>query len=99
MNMVDKENLIEQINIVLEHVGLKQQKDNKPILTTIYTRYEQLKHALEDERDISIYSIRGSVRAYLDSYSDYYDPIINELGNAEKMYIRMVGSECRTIKR
>ncbi|WP_339229120.1 hypothetical protein [Aeribacillus sp. FSL K6-2833] len=41
---------------------------------------------LEKDKDIKAINIIGSIRAYLDSYSDYENPLLEELHKSEKLY-------------
>ena len=57
------------------------------ILNLIYIRYkkayEMIKEKRENEKIMYIY---GGVRAYLDSYSDWDNPLLSKMGYVEDLY-------------
>jgi hypothetical protein len=56
------------------------------VLELIYKRYYDAMQLLENgENDRKKFHISGGVRAYLDSYSDYSNPLLNEMHKAEKL--------------
>lgn len=84
--MDKKKQLIEQIKIVLNH--LKKDYGNEiknGVLQLIYNRYKNALEILESNRNIKGININGGTRAYLDSYSDYQNPLLGELYKAEKL--------------
>lgn len=61
------------------------------ILNLIYIRYknafEIIKEKKEKEKIIYIY---GGVRAYLDSYSDWDNPLLSKMGYVEDLYKKYI---------
>ncbi|MBN8209819.1 hypothetical protein JI666_13765 [Bacillus sp. NTK071] len=85
--MDKKKQLIEQIKVVLNHLEVNYSNEiNDGILQLIYKRYEKALEILENNNDIKNINIVGGVRAYLDSYSDYENPLLGELNKSEKLY-------------
>ncbi|WP_346355275.1 hypothetical protein [Azotosporobacter soli] len=70
---------------------IEQQNQNTPskMLELILRRYKKADEILATEEiaidDLKKICIAGSARAYLDSASDYMNPILEEMGIAEKM--------------
>jgi hypothetical protein len=60
-----------------------------PMLEMIISRYQHANDILESSNlenlTIDMFKISGSVRAYLESYSDYMNPMLGEMDKAEKM--------------
>lgn len=52
----------------------------------LYIRYKSALEILENDKDIKEINIIGGIRAYLDSYSDYENPLLGEFHKAEKLY-------------
>lgn len=80
--------MIEQIKIVIQELE-KNYEDEislKGITQLIYKRYKDALVILENSDDISNIKIVGGIRAYMDSYSDYNNPILKEMYKAEKIY-------------
>ena len=44
----------------------------------IYKRYKNALEILENDKNIKDINIVGGIRAYLDSYSDYENPLLGE---------------------
>ena len=85
--MSNKDELYEQIKAVLKLIE-ERHKENlrKGVLELIYKRYSNALQLLENnEMNKEKFSIAGGVRAYLDSYSDYNNPLLNEMNKAEKL--------------
>ncbi|WP_397538199.1 hypothetical protein [Rummeliibacillus pycnus] len=59
------------------------------VLQLIYNRYKKALEILENNEDIKGINILGGVRAYMDSYYDYQNPLLGELHKAEKI-IRII---------
>lgn len=57
----------------------------KDIFQFIYRRYKNALEILENNKDIARINIIGGVRAYMDSYNDYQNPLLEELHKAEKL--------------
>lgn len=84
--MDKKKQLIEQIKMVINKFEEDYAKDiNSGVLQLIYIRYKKALEILENNEDIKGINILGGVRAYLDSYNDYQNPLLGELHNAEKI--------------
>lgn len=74
-----QKHLIKEIGDILNYFSPLPEE----IAQTIYKKYYKLKEKIE-VNDIKINLIKGSVRAYLDAYSDYENPILNKMYNLEK---------------
>ncbi|NBJ68734.1 MULTISPECIES: hypothetical protein [Clostridia] len=84
--MNTKTELVEQIKLVLNKLNNDYETEiNNGILHLIYTRYEHALRALENNEDVNNINIIGGVRAYLDSYSDYQNPLLEEMHKPENM--------------
>lgn len=55
------------------------------ILDTLYERYKKAEKILSENEDIEKIMIIGGCRAYLDSFSDYNNPLLEEIGKAERL--------------
>ncbi|MDM5358781.1 hypothetical protein ABIE66_002595 [Peribacillus sp. B2I2] len=89
--MDKREQLIEQIKLVIN----KLEKDycseiNSGVLQLIYKRYKNALEVLENNEDIKEINIIGSIRAYMDSYSDYQNSLLVELHKSEKLNKEML---------
>lgn len=60
-----------------------------PMLEMIISRYQHANDILErnslEDLNKDVFRINGSVRAYLESYSDYMNPMLGEMDKAESM--------------
>ena len=66
-------------------VDLKNRQSIEPKLDLIISRLEKTKSLLSGNiRSLTLNPINGITRAYLDIFSDYEDPIINDLYFLEK---------------
>jgi len=85
--MENEKELYKQIKVVLKLIEENyNENQRKGVLELIYKRYFNALQLLEnDEKDKGEFHISGGVRAYLDSYSDYSNPILNEMHKAEKL--------------
>jgi len=72
-------------------INLRVRQIYEPKLSTIVLRLEQLK-TLINNNNIKQNPIRGIVRAYLDIFSDYEDPIIKKLEFLEQEVERIIKS-------
>lgn len=89
--MDKKKELLEQIKIVINKLEIEHKDEiSSGIMQLIYKRYKNALDILENNRDIKQINIIGGVRAYMDSYSDYNNPILGELHKAEKLYKQLV---------
>ena len=67
------------------------------ILNLIYVRYKKAYEIIKEHKeDDSIIYIHGGMRAYLDSYSDWNNPLLGKMGNLEKLYDRHVIKHSKT---
>lgn len=65
------------------------------IMQLIYKRYKNALDILEKNKDINRMIIIGGARAYMDSYNDYNNPILDELYKTEKLIKNLYESECK----
>ena len=97
--MDKKKQLLEQLKIVINSLEKDYAKDvNSGILELIYRRYRRALKILENDRDIKEITIIGGVRAYLDSHSDYQNPLLEELHVAEKLSEELLGEHHNIVK-
>lgn len=84
--MDKKKQLIEQIKVVIIKFDEDYAKDiNSGVLQLIYKKYKKALEILENNEDIKGINIMGGVRAYMDSYNDYQNPLLGELHKTEKI--------------
>lgn len=84
--MDKKKALLEQIKIVINKLEIEYKDEiSSGIMQLIYKRYENALDILENNKDIKQINIIGGVRAYMDSYSDYNNPILGQFHKAEKL--------------
>jgi hypothetical protein len=79
-----KRQIITVIN-VLEKDYSNEIKKEKDILQLIYKRYKNALKTIENNQGINRVNISGGVKAYLDSYNDYQNPLLEQLHKAEKL--------------
>lgn len=85
--MDSKNQLIQQIKIVLNNLEQDYCNEIKSgVLQLIYKRYERGLEILGEDEEIKAINIIGGIRAYLDNYSDYENPLLEELYKAEELY-------------
>ena len=83
--------LLEQIEIVIKKLENEYDKEiNDGIMNLIYKRYTNALNILKNNKDINEINIVGGVRAYMDSYNDYNNPLLGELYKAEKLYKQLM---------
>ncbi|MGE7907096.1 hypothetical protein ACQKNS_22115 [Peribacillus sp. NPDC094092] len=84
---MDKKNqLINQIKVVINNLENDYYNEiTSGVLQLIYIRYKNALTILENNKDIRELNIIGGIRAYMDSYSDYQNPLLGELHKAEKL--------------
>lgn len=81
-----REKLTKQIKTVINILEKESCNDiKKDIFQLIYRRYKNALEILENNKDIMEINIIGGVRAYMDSYNDYQNPLLEELHKAEKL--------------
>ncbi|MGX3067169.1 hypothetical protein [Ursidibacter arcticus] len=71
--------LIKEIEVVLFNF----ENSNSKMGMTIYQKYSYLKKGLENG-NLNSNPINGSVRAYLDAFNDWDNPILEVMDNLEK---------------
>lgn len=87
MKRAEQSALTTQIEKVLEMLSIRMLTENNPFLRTMEKKYRSLLSALEQGDDLRRHSIRGSVRAFLDACSNWDNPFMEELHQAEQLYI------------
>ena len=86
-----KRELLEQIEIVIKKLEIEYEAEvNSGIMKLIYIRYMNALDILKNGNDVNQINIIGGVRAYMDSYNDYNNPLLGELHKAEKLYKQLV---------
>ena len=84
--MEKREQLTKQIKTVINVLEKECCNDiKKDIFQLIYRRYKYALEILENNKDIEQINIIDGVRAYMDSYNDYQNPLLDELHKAEKL--------------
>ncbi|MCM3674558.1 hypothetical protein M3699_11820 [Peribacillus simplex] len=84
--MDKKKQLIDQIKVVINNLENDYYNEiTSGVLQLIFKRYKNALDVLENNEDIRELNIIGGVRAYMDSYSDYQNPLLGELYKAEKL--------------
>lgn len=85
--MNNKDELIKQLKVVIQCLEEKYNKsERKGVLELIYKRYNNALELLEsNEANKDNLHILGGVKAYMDSYSDYNNPLLSEMHKAEKI--------------
>lgn len=67
------------------------------ILNLIYVRYKKAYEIIKEHKeDDSIIYISGGGRAYLDSYSDWDNPLLGKMWDVEKLYEKYVMKKPKT---
>jgi hypothetical protein len=86
-----KKQLIGQLKVVINNLEKDYSNEiTSGALQLIYKRYKNALEILENNKDIKELNIIGGVRAYMDSYSDYHNPLLGELHKAEKLNIELL---------
>ena len=84
--MDKKKQLIDQIKVVINNLENDYSNEiTSGVLQLIYIRYKKALDVMENNEDIREVNIIGGVRAYMDSYNDYLNPLLGELHKAEKL--------------
>jgi hypothetical protein len=84
--MDKKKQLIDQIKVVINNLENDYYNEiTSGVLQLIYKRYKYVLDVMENNEDIRELNIIGGVRAYMDSYNDYQNPLLGELHKAEKL--------------
>ncbi|WOO37879.1 hypothetical protein R2R35_05085 [Anaerocolumna sp. AGMB13020] len=85
-----KKQLEIQIVKVLELLKRRLEDDpNRPILKTLYDRYDKAQKILLYNEDTKKIIINGGCRAYLDAFSDYMNPLLIEMDKAEELVFKL----------
>ncbi|MBT2647097.1 hypothetical protein J7E52_10250 [Bacillus sp. ISL-34] len=88
-----KKQLIDQIKVVINNLENDYYNEiTSGVLQLIYIRYKNALKALENNKDIRELNIIGGIRAYMDSYSDYQNPLLKELHKAEKLHKELLNA-------
>ena len=99
LDLEKREMLLQGIEAVIKDMenrySISELEDG--VLKYIYNRYRKAYQFVEEHReDDSIIYIHGGMRAYLDSYSDWNNPLLGKMGNLEKLYDRYVIKHSKT---
>ncbi|MFS0602636.1 hypothetical protein [Peribacillus frigoritolerans] len=82
-----KKQLIDQIKVVINNLENDYYNEiTRGVLQLIYKRYKDALDVMENNEDIRELTIIGGVRAYMDSYTDYQNPLLGELHKAENLH-------------
>jgi hypothetical protein len=85
--MDNRDELRTQLKIVISYLEENYSNiERKGVLELIHKRYNNALKSLKNNKfnKENLY-ILGGVRAYMDSYSDYNNPLLNEMYKAEKL--------------
>ena len=89
--MNEKQKLQIQVDKVIELLKIRIEDDStRPILNTLIERYIKAQEILKNEDDIQKIVIRGGRRAYLDTFSDYMNPLLIEMDKAEELLSKLL---------
>lgn len=84
--MNKKEKLTRQVKTVINILENEYPNEiKKDIFQLIYKRYKNALEILKNNKDFNRINIVGGVRAYIDSYNDYQNPLLKELHKAENL--------------
>ncbi len=84
--MDKKKQLIDQIKVVINNLENDYYNEiTRGVLQLIYKRYKDALDVMENNEDIRELNIIGGLRAYMDSFNDYQNPLLGELHKAEKL--------------
>lgn len=84
--MNKKNELIVQIKKVIGKLETEYRDEiTDGIIKLIYNRYKDALDILENNKELSKINIIGGVKAYMDSYNDYNNPLLGEMYKAEKI--------------
>ncbi|CAM4328272.1 hypothetical protein L1N85_26865 [Paenibacillus alkaliterrae] len=89
LNNTEQDRLHMQFKKVLILLEQHYSTQPTPMLEMIISRYQNANDILEknnlEDLTKDMFKIGGSVRAYLESYSDYMNPMLGEMEKAENM--------------
>ena len=89
--MDKKEQLTRQVKTVINILEIEYSNEiKKDILQLIYKRYKKALEVIENNKDLNTINIIGGVRAYMDSYNDYQNPLLKELHKAENLLKELI---------
>ena len=89
--MNEKQKLQIQVDKVIELLKIRIEDDpTRPILNTLIERYIKAQEILKNEGDIKKIVIRGGFRSYLDTFSDYMNPLLIEMDKAEELLSKLL---------
>ncbi|MFJ7366870.1 hypothetical protein ACIQWQ_22520 [Peribacillus frigoritolerans] len=81
-----KKQLIDQLKVVINNLEKDYSNEiTSGVFQLIYIRYKNALDVMECNEVIRELNIIGGVRAYMDSYNDYQNPLLGELHKAEKL--------------
>lgn len=85
--MSNKNELKNQIKLVIRFFEEKYQiTERKGVVELIYKRYIKALKLLESNMaNKDNLNLQGGIRAYMDSYGDYNNPLLNEMYKVEKL--------------
>ncbi|MCT4648622.1 MAG: hypothetical protein N4A74_26780 [Carboxylicivirga sp.] len=85
--MSKKNELKDQVRLVIKFIEEKYQEDEmKGVLGLIFKRYNNALKLIDNNMaNKDNLNIQGGIRAYMDSYSDYDNPLLNKMHKAEKL--------------
>lgn len=84
------EKLTVQVKKVIDLLKQRLENDpDRPILKTLYDRYTKAEEILLYNKDIGKIMIKGGCRAYLDTFSDYMNPLFIEMDRAEELLLEL----------
>jgi hypothetical protein len=78
-----KKQLIDQLKVVINN--LEKDYSNEITSGVFQLIYINALYVMENNEDIRELNIIGGVRAYMDSYNDYQNPLLGELHKVEKL--------------
>ncbi|WP_426414485.1 hypothetical protein [Bacillus subtilis] len=91
--MTVRRELIKQINLTITPIKTNNQKNPTPMVKNILKRYEEAKEfilqSLDGKFEEDLSKVRNKLdtltRAYLESASDYMNPMLREMYKTEKL--------------
>lgn len=93
--MIEQDFMLQLDKVITTLEERLQKEPDKLIIKTLYDRYVKAKQILLNNEDVNKILIKGGCRAYLDSFSDYMNPMLMEMDKAEKLLIRLKESQGR----
>lgn len=88
---MERENeLLDKLDIVLEHIKENYKEADYMsggVIALIFKRYSKVKSDILNDIDYksSLQLIKGACRAYLDSYSDYENPLLYKMSDVGEL--------------